>query len=58
MENVNGNWVQQAVLSPADGKPLDNFGEAVAISGGTIVVGSNGQNGLPARWARLTCSLW
>jgi nucleoside-specific outer membrane channel protein Tsx len=35
-----GLWKQQAVLSAADGTPSDGFGDSVAISGSTIVVGA------------------
>ena len=36
----NGNWTQQAVLLANDGAVADKFGESVAISGNTIVVGA------------------
>ncbi len=39
---------ENARLSASDGKPFDAFGGAVAISGGTIVVGSQGDVGLSA----------
>lgn len=42
--NVDGTWVQEAQLSPADGQPLDHFGLRVAISGTTIVVGAPGHD--------------
>jgi trimeric autotransporter adhesin len=35
-----GAWNQQAELTPSDGETNDEFGYAVAISGGTAVVGS------------------
>lgn len=35
----SGAWVQQAKLAAADGMQDDHFGEAVAISGDTVVVG-------------------
>lgn len=35
-----GTWSQQAVLLAPDGAALDKFGESVAISGNTIVVGA------------------
>jgi len=44
------SWVQQAKLIAADATGASQFGNAVAISGGTIVVGAhfNGANGLRA----------
>jgi hypothetical protein len=38
----SGSWAQKMKLAASDGKPGDYFGRSVAISGGTIVVGSNG----------------
>jgi hypothetical protein len=35
-----GVWSQQAELIASDGEPLDQFGDSVAISGSTIVVGA------------------
>ena len=37
---VNGNWLQQAKLVGNDSINGDRFGEAVAISGNTIIVGA------------------
>jgi hypothetical protein len=36
-----GTWVQQAELTPSDGVAADSFGSAVAVSGGTAVVGAS-----------------
>ncbi len=36
----NGTWTQQAVLLANDGAVADKFGQSVAISGNTIVVGA------------------
>ena len=35
-----GVWSQQAELVASDGEPLDQFGDSVAVSGSTIVVGA------------------
>ena len=43
---------ETARLSASDGKPFDAFGGAVAISGGTIVVGSQGRRGPQRRPGR------
>ena len=37
---VDGAWVEQAKLTASDGAAVDRFGTAVAISGGTVVVGA------------------
>jgi uncharacterized protein (TIGR03437 family) len=37
-------WSQQAVLTASDIAPGDSFGSAVAVNGGTIVVGAPGKN--------------
>ncbi len=36
-----GAWTQQAELNSSDGVGADNFGSAVAVSGGTVVVGAD-----------------
>lgn len=33
-------WTQQAILTAADGAPADEFGDSVAVSGDTVVVGA------------------
>ncbi|MDP3064196.1 MAG: PKD domain-containing protein [Chloroflexota bacterium] len=38
------SWIQEAKLVPADVQANDQFGQAVAINGDTIVVGAVGQN--------------
>ena len=40
-EKEGGQWVQKAKLEPINPDPNDNFGGAVAISGGTAVVGAD-----------------
>lgn len=41
-----GAWTQQAKLSLSDGTHHDNFGEAVSISGDTLIIGAwNGSHG-------------
>jgi hypothetical protein len=42
-----GNWGQVAKLTAADAQDFDFFGGSVAISGDTIVVGANGEDGGP-----------
>ncbi len=37
---VGGTWTEQAKLVPSDGSAADRFGQAVAVSGDTVVVGS------------------
>ena len=37
-------WTQQAKLTASDGAALDNFGDSVAISGETVVVGAAGDD--------------
>lgn len=39
-ELINGTWTEQQVLEPNDGDPNDQFGFAVSISEGYILVGS------------------
>lgn len=46
-EKVNDDWVQQAYLKASNSNSRDIFGISVAISGGTIVVGASGEDGLP-----------
>lgn len=64
----NGVWIQTAKLFASDGKPSDNFGLSVAISGNVIVVGKSGvmetgsayvftfENGIWNQTAKLTAS--
>ena len=40
LEEDNPVWTQQAELTASDGKAEDGFGAAVAVSGGTVVVGA------------------
>jgi uncharacterized repeat protein (TIGR02543 family) len=41
----NGDtWIQQARLTASYGEDLDNFGEAIALSGDTLVVGASGED--------------
>jgi hypothetical protein len=40
VRSSNGNWSQQAKLIATDGDPNEVFGDAVAISGNTAVVGA------------------
>lgn len=35
-----GTWVQQAKIAPADGFAHDNFGQSVAVSGDSLLIGS------------------
>jgi hypothetical protein len=35
-----GTWIQQVMLTASDGEAYDYFGQSVAISGGTVVVGA------------------
>jgi hypothetical protein len=37
-------WIQQQQLTASDGETGDRFGQSVAISGDTVVVGANGHN--------------
>lgn len=41
----NGRWVQQAYLKASNPEAGDNFGTSVSISGDTIVVGAEGEDG-------------
>jgi hypothetical protein len=41
---VQGSWTQQADLTASDGESGDSFGNSVAISGRTIVVGAPGRD--------------
>jgi Ca2+-binding RTX toxin-like protein/6-phosphogluconolactonase (cycloisomerase 2 family)/PKD repeat protein len=43
-KNASGTWVQTAKLTASDGKTDDDFGTAVAISDGTIIIGSIRRN--------------
>jgi len=43
----NGQWSQQATISPPDAVANDQFGSSVAISGDTIVVGALGADTPP-----------
>jgi hypothetical protein len=43
-EKSNGKWVQTQKLIADDGSDHDNFGDALALSGKTIVVGAYGNN--------------
>lgn len=38
----NGTWSQQAKLLADDGKAFDYFGDAVAVSGDTVLIGAHG----------------
>lgn len=40
--NATGGWAAADILSPAAGRPGDAFGAAVALDGGTLVVGAPG----------------
>ncbi len=39
-QNGDGTWAQQSELTASDGAQDDSFGTAVAVSGGTVVVGA------------------
>jgi RHS repeat-associated protein/uncharacterized repeat protein (TIGR01451 family) len=39
-----GNWSQEAELTAADGAAYDDFGQSVAISGDTVVIGAYGDD--------------
>ncbi|MEX2498054.1 MAG: Ig-like domain-containing protein [Wenzhouxiangellaceae bacterium] len=39
-----GAWSQQAYLKASNTEEFDRFGESVAIAGGTVVVGANGED--------------
>jgi PGF-pre-PGF domain-containing protein len=39
-KNSAGTWSQAAVLEPADLSPNDNFGNSVAVSGDTAIIGA------------------
>ena len=39
---ANGQWRQSAILRASDGVPRDYFGQSVAISGSTVVIGAWG----------------
>ncbi|MCA9923399.1 MAG: FG-GAP repeat protein [Anaerolineales bacterium] len=47
-EKTRHGWIQTGKLMANDGEPNDNFGEAIAINGNTIVIGSrlNNENGV------------
>jgi hypothetical protein len=62
---AEGTWSLEAKLTAADGAPNDNFGQSVALSGSTPVVGAYGKSSntgaayaytLPSQQARLTAS--
>jgi len=40
LENVDGTWIERAMLRADEGAALDAFGNDVAISGETIVIGA------------------
>lgn len=40
---VGGTWVQEQILQASDASALARFGIGVAIDGGTIVIGANGE---------------
>ncbi len=44
------SWSQQAELTAADGAANDNFGQSVALSGTTALVGANGHNNAGAAY--------
>ncbi len=46
-----GKWTQQAKLSASDGAAFDEFGSAVALSGGTALVGAYNNANLGAAYA-------
>jgi hypothetical protein len=39
-----GNWVETQKLIASDGAPQDRFGESMAVSGPTIILGARGNN--------------
>ncbi len=41
---TNGSWNFQTKLSPSDGSPPKSFGNSVAISGDTVVIGAGGSS--------------
>lgn len=43
-ERGNGKWSPAATIVAADGKPSDQFGHSVSISGGRVVVGAPGDS--------------
>ena len=57
---VAGRWTQSAVLRAADGVAGDDFGQAVAISGSTIMVGAQGAVGAKGAvyWYARSGSRW
>jgi hypothetical protein len=40
----SGNWIQDAYLKASNAEAYDEFGDSVAISGSTIVVGAYGED--------------
>ncbi len=50
-QRSGGAWLQQAKLIAQDGAAGDHFGESVAISGETIVVGATGDDHGKGRYA-------
>ena len=43
--SVDGMWTQAAYLKASNAEAYDGFGESVAVSGDTIVVGAFGEDG-------------
>ncbi len=43
-DGVNG-WALEQTLVPSDGQPGDAFGSSVSVSGDTILIGANGDDG-------------
>lgn len=39
-QQTSGSWVEQAILFGSNVEPEDNFGESIALSGNTLVVGA------------------
>jgi hypothetical protein len=44
VQAADGTWSQQAKLTAADGAVNDYFGYSVAVDGGTVVIGADGDN--------------
>ncbi len=49
-------WSQQVKLTAADGAAFDYFGGSVAVRGGTVVIGADGETTRAAILARRMCS--
>ena len=47
--NAAGEWSQEAVLVDADGGDGDRFGDSVAISGNTVIVGASQRMAAPGK---------